>query len=199
MSDAPPITLKGYRGSGAHHVSKASYQVYREHQDQALRARKGAVLTVSPNLIPRWGRDGKRPEVRFIEQKARFSASEGQKSHHTAKHKFVDKSGTRRVRARPAIAVSMVTHLLQDAQTMLAPSVFAVIRTGGKQYRVSPNDLMKVEKIEAEPGSTITFTDILAVGSEGNLTLGSPVVAGATVTAEVIAQDPVARTAIVST
>ena len=63
--------------------SKASYQVYREHQDQALRARKGAVLTLSPNLIPRWGRDGKRPEVRFIEQKARFSASEGQKSHHT--------------------------------------------------------------------------------------------------------------------
>jgi large subunit ribosomal protein L21 len=78
----------------------------------------------------------------------------------------------------------MVTHLLQDAQPM-----FAVIRTGGKQYRVSPNDLMKVEKLEAEPGSTITFTDVLAVGSEGNLTIGAPTVAGATVTAEVIAQD----------
>ena len=44
---------------------------------------KGAVLTLSPNLIPYWGRDGKRPEVRFIEQKARFPASDGQKSHHT--------------------------------------------------------------------------------------------------------------------
>jgi len=67
--------------------------------------------------------------------------------------------------------------------------MFAVIRTGGKQYRVSPNDVMKVEKLEAEPGSTITFTDVLAVGGEGHLTIGSPVVAGASVTATVIAQD----------
>ena len=67
--------------------------------------------------------------------------------------------------------------------------MFAVIRTGGKQYRVTENDVLKVEKLEAEPGSTITFTDVLAVGGEGSLTLGSPVVAGATVTATVIAQD----------
>lgn len=67
--------------------------------------------------------------------------------------------------------------------------MFAVIRTGGKQYRVSPNDVMKVEKIEAEPGSTVTFTDVLAVGGEGKLTIGAPVVAGASVTATVIAQD----------
>ncbi len=67
--------------------------------------------------------------------------------------------------------------------------MFAVIRTGGKQYRVSPNDLMKVEKLEGEPGSTITFTDVLAVGSDGNLTIGAPIVAGASVTATVIAQD----------
>jgi large subunit ribosomal protein L21 len=67
--------------------------------------------------------------------------------------------------------------------------MFAVIRTGGKQYRVSPNDVMKVEKIEAEPGSVVTFTDVLAVGSEGKLTIGAPVVAGASVTATVIAQD----------
>ena len=67
--------------------------------------------------------------------------------------------------------------------------MFAVIRTGGKQYRVTENDVLKVEKLEAEPGSTITFTDVLAVGGEGRLTLGSPVVAGASVTATVIAQD----------
>jgi large subunit ribosomal protein L21 len=67
--------------------------------------------------------------------------------------------------------------------------MFAVIRTGGKQYRVSPNDVMKVEKLEAEPGSTITFTDVLAVGSEGSLKIGAPIVAGASVTATVIAQD----------
>jgi large subunit ribosomal protein L21 len=67
--------------------------------------------------------------------------------------------------------------------------MFAVIRTGGKQYRVSPNDVMKVEKLEAEPGSTITFTDVLAVGGEGHMTIGAPIVAGASVTATVIAQD----------
>ncbi|APH57541.1 LSU ribosomal protein L21P [Granulibacter bethesdensis] len=68
-------------------------------------------------------------------------------------------------------------------------AMFAVIRTGGKQYRVTPNAVLKVEKLEAEPGSTITFTDVLAVGGEGNLTIGAPVVAGASVTATVIAQD----------
>ncbi len=67
--------------------------------------------------------------------------------------------------------------------------MFAVIRTGGKQYRVTPNLLVKVEKLEAEPGSTITFTDVLAVGGEGAMTIGSPVVAGASVSAVVVAQD----------
>ena len=67
--------------------------------------------------------------------------------------------------------------------------MFAVIRTGGKQYRVSPNDVLKVEKLEAEAGTTVTFTDVLAVGGEGKLTIGSPVVAGASVTATVVAQD----------
>jgi large subunit ribosomal protein L21 len=67
--------------------------------------------------------------------------------------------------------------------------MFAVIRTGGKQYRVTPNALLKVEKLDAEAGGTVTFTDVLAVGVDGNLTLGSPVVADASVTATVIAQD----------
>jgi large subunit ribosomal protein L21 len=67
--------------------------------------------------------------------------------------------------------------------------MFAVIRTGGKQYRVTPNLVLKVEKLEAEPGSIFTFTDILAVGSSAGITLGKPVVAGASVTATVIAQD----------
>jgi large subunit ribosomal protein L21 len=67
--------------------------------------------------------------------------------------------------------------------------MFAVIRTGGKQYRVTPNAVLKVEKLNAEPGGTVTFTDVLAVGGDGNLTLGGPTVAGASVTATVIAQD----------
>ncbi len=67
--------------------------------------------------------------------------------------------------------------------------MFAVIRTGGKQYRVTPNAVLKVEKLEAEPGTTVTFTDVLALGTGSGLTLGSPIVAGAEVTATVIAQD----------
>ncbi len=67
--------------------------------------------------------------------------------------------------------------------------MFAVIRTGGKQYRVQPDQVLKVEKLDAEAGGTITFTDVLAVGGEGSLTVGAPTVAGVTVTATVIAQD----------
>jgi large subunit ribosomal protein L21 len=67
--------------------------------------------------------------------------------------------------------------------------MFAVIRTGGKQYRVTPDAVLKVEKLAGEPGETITFTDVLAVGSDAGVTIGTPIVAGATVTATVIAQD----------
>ena len=67
--------------------------------------------------------------------------------------------------------------------------MFAVIRTGGKQYRVTPDAVLKVEKLEAEAGSTVTFTDVLAVGDEAGVKLGAPVLAGVTVTATVIAQD----------
>jgi large subunit ribosomal protein L21 len=68
--------------------------------------------------------------------------------------------------------------------------MFAVIRTGGKQYRVVPNAILKVEKLEAEAGSTITFDEILAMGEDGGaLSVGAPLVAGATVTATVVAQD----------
>jgi len=67
--------------------------------------------------------------------------------------------------------------------------MFAVIRTGGKQYRVTQDMILKVEKLEAEAGSTVTFTDVLAVGNDAGVTLGAPVVAGAAVTAFVVAQD----------
>jgi large subunit ribosomal protein L21 len=74
--------------------------------------------------------------------------------------------------------------------------MFAVIRTGGKQYRVTPDAVLKVEKLEAQAGETVTFTDVLAVGGEGGLRLGSPVLAGASVTATVIAQDRLAKVII---
>ena len=67
--------------------------------------------------------------------------------------------------------------------------MFAVIRTGGKQYRVMPNDVLKIEKLPGDAGETITFSDVLAVGSDAGTTIGAPLVPGATVTATVIAQD----------
>ncbi len=67
--------------------------------------------------------------------------------------------------------------------------MFAVIRTGGKQYRVVPDAVLKIEKLEAEPGSTVTFTDVLALGNDAGTTIGAPLVEGASVTATVIAQD----------
>ncbi len=66
--------------------------------------------------------------------------------------------------------------------------MFAIIRTGGKQYRVVANDLIRIEKLPGEAGSTIAFDDILAVGDGETSTLGSPTVSGASVTGEVVAQ-----------
>jgi large subunit ribosomal protein L21 len=66
---------------------------------------------------------------------------------------------------------------------------YAVIRTGGKQYRVTPDAVLTVEKLEAELGATITFHDVLALGTEAGLTVGAPTVPGARVTAIVESQN----------
>ncbi len=65
--------------------------------------------------------------------------------------------------------------------------MFAVIKTGGKQYKVAANDVLKVEKLEGEAGDTVTFEDVLMVGGEGSdLTIGAPLVDGALVAAELV-------------
>ena len=65
--------------------------------------------------------------------------------------------------------------------------MFAVIKTGGKQYRVAADDKLKVEKIDGEPGQIIQFGEVLVVGGD-NVALGAPTVAGASVAAEVLEQ-----------
>jgi len=62
--------------------------------------------------------------------------------------------------------------------------MFAVIKTGGKQYKVVENDTIAVEKLDAEAGATITFDEVLMVGD----TIGTPTVKGASVSAEVVEQ-----------
>ena len=65
---------------------------------------------------------------------------------------------------------------------------YAVIKTGGKQYRVSPGDLLTVEKLDGEPGADVTFTEVLAATLGGSLKVGAPILAGARVTATVLRQ-----------
>jgi large subunit ribosomal protein L21 len=63
--------------------------------------------------------------------------------------------------------------------------MYAVIKTGGKQYRVKQGDTIKVEKLEADQGADIKITDVLLVASGEDIKIGSPLVAGAIVTATV--------------
>ena len=63
--------------------------------------------------------------------------------------------------------------------------MYAIIATGGKQYKVAEGDIIKVEKLGVEAGETYTFDQVLAV-SDGELKVGAPTVAGATVEAEKI-------------
>jgi large subunit ribosomal protein L21 len=65
--------------------------------------------------------------------------------------------------------------------------MFAVIKTGGKQYRVAADDVIQVDKVGGDPGQIIQFGEVLLVGGE-QVTLGEPTVAGASVAAEVLEQ-----------
>ncbi len=67
--------------------------------------------------------------------------------------------------------------------------MYAVIKTGGKQYRVSQGDRLKIEQLSAETGSEITFEEVLAVGGgAGSVKIGTPLLTGAAVKAKVLAQ-----------
>jgi large subunit ribosomal protein L21 len=65
--------------------------------------------------------------------------------------------------------------------------MFAVIKTGGKQYKVAAEDVITVEKVKGEPGDIVEFAEVLMLGGDA-VVLGSPVVAGATVAGEVVEQ-----------
>ena len=64
--------------------------------------------------------------------------------------------------------------------------MYAVIVTGGKQYKVSEGDVLFVEKLEAEEGAAVTFDQVLAAGEGENVKVGAPTVEGATVEAKVV-------------
>ncbi len=64
--------------------------------------------------------------------------------------------------------------------------MYAVVKTGGKQYRVQKGDVIYVEKLDVEADQTITLEEVLAVGEDGKVTVGAPFVAGAKVTGRVV-------------
>ena len=66
--------------------------------------------------------------------------------------------------------------------------MFAVVKTGGKQYRVVAEDVLKIEKVAGEAGDFVELSDVLMVGEGGNITAGAPLVEGACVSAEIVSQ-----------
>ncbi len=64
--------------------------------------------------------------------------------------------------------------------------MYAVLETGSKQYRVSAGDRLEVERLAVEPGQPITFDRVLLVNNDGNISVGSPTVARATIVADVV-------------
>jgi large subunit ribosomal protein L21 len=67
--------------------------------------------------------------------------------------------------------------------------MYAVIRTGGKQYRVSEGDVLRIEKIAGDVGSDVTFNEVLLLGGSESPKIGQPLVGGAKVAAKILAQD----------
>lgn len=66
---------------------------------------------------------------------------------------------------------------------------YAVIRTGGKQYRVSPGELLRVESLPGDKGSDFTFPEVLLTVADGAVQVGTPLVSGATVSARIVEHD----------
>jgi large subunit ribosomal protein L21 len=66
--------------------------------------------------------------------------------------------------------------------------VYAIIRAGGKQYRVEKGDVVRLERLDHEVGKSVTIDDVLLVGGDGDVRVGTPTVAGASVAATVVEQ-----------
>jgi large subunit ribosomal protein L21 len=66
--------------------------------------------------------------------------------------------------------------------------MYAVIKTGGKQYRVAPEDLIEIEKLDGEAGAAVEFPEVLMIAGEGAPKIGAPLISGAKVTGEIVRQ-----------
>ncbi len=96
--------------------------------------------------------------------------------------KPLELSANRLEEVRPQPPVALARPGIEREDTM-----FAVIRTGGKQYRVAADDTLRVEKLAGEAGDVVTFSDVLAHGGD-TPRIGAPLVSGASVLAEIVEQ-----------
>jgi len=71
--------------------------------------------------------------------------------------------------------------------------MYAVVRSGGKQYRVSPGGSLRVERLAGEVGAQVTLDDVLLIGSDEAVRIGAPTLAGASVVGTIVAQDRAAK------
>src|SRR5271167_5126171 len=78
-------------------------------------------------------------------------------------------------------------------QAISAGIMFAVIRTGGKQYKVAKDDVLSVERLSAEPGATIELSEVLMIGEGAEVATGTPLLDGASVSATVVEQTRAAK------
>lgn len=76
-----------------------------------------------------------------------------------------------------------------EAKLKRVEDMFAVVKTGGKQYKVAQGDVIQVERLAGEAGSTISLTEILLVNDKGQAKIGSPFVAGAKIDAEILGHE----------
>jgi large subunit ribosomal protein L21 len=75
--------------------------------------------------------------------------------------------------------------------------MYAVFRSGGKQYRASKGDVLKVEKIDAEEGASVTFDEVLLVGEGSDIKVGSPLLSGSSVSGKVLKQGKSRKVSVV--
>jgi large subunit ribosomal protein L21 len=75
--------------------------------------------------------------------------------------------------------------------------MYAVFRTGGKQYRAAKGDVLRLEKIEAEEGTTISFDDVLLIGEGADIKVGNPIIPGSSVSAKVLRQGKSKKVSVV--
>ena len=76
--------------------------------------------------------------------------------------------------------------------------MYAIFRTGGKQYKASPGDVIRVERVAGDPGSTVEFNHVFAVRTE-KLTVGAPLVENAKVTGRILTNDRTAKVRVLNT